>query len=84
MKVKLTPPQQKLLDKMSKEENGFTIHESEIQRIMKTNLFDNHRERNIADKLVQLGVLKYEELNQSDYADYDVDWSWHFVISINN
>jgi len=77
MKVKLTPPQQRLLDKMSKEENGFTIYESEVQRKMKTNLFANHRERNIADKLVQLGVLKYEELNE-------VDSAFHFVISINN
>jgi len=57
--VKLTPPQQRLIDKMSKEENGFTLRGHSNPEV-KFNLFANHREMNVADNLVEKGVLKIE------------------------
>ena len=78
MKVtKLTPPQQRLFDKMSKEENGFTMR-GHSNPAVKFNLFADHREEIVADNLVKKGVLKIE-YTDSLWGDCRQDW----IISIN-
>ena len=77
MKVtKLTPPQQRLFDKMSKEENGFTMHGHSNPKV-KVNIFSNHREMNVARNMVRLGILKSDTTRALD-GNYN-DW----IISIN-
>jgi len=75
--LQLTPPQQRLMDKMSKEENGFTLRGHSNPEI-KVNLFDNAREMGVADNLVEKGVLKIE-YTDSLWGDWHIDW----IISIN-
>ena len=76
--VKLTPPQQRLMDKMSKEENGFTLRGHSNPEV-KVNLFAHAREMGVADNLVKKGVLKIE-YTDSLWGDCRQDW----IISINN
>ena len=74
--VKLTPSQQRLFDKMSKEENGFTMHGHSNPKV-KVNLFTNHREFNVANNMVRLEILKIDKTRALD-GNYN-DW----IISIN-
>ena len=75
--VKLTPPQQRLLDKMSKEEHGFTMRGHSNPEV-KFNLFADHREEIVADNLVKKGILKIE-YTDSLWGDWHNDW----IISVN-
>ncbi len=76
--AKLTPPQRRLLDKMSKEENGFTLRGHHSNPEVKVNLFANAREMGVANNLVKKGILKIE-YTDCLWGDWRNDW----VISIN-